>query len=81
MQRIAKLELQQQAHDPVKAAPKSKKGGKQMRNQKVEMTSIVRKGTCHQFNNHGKCTNSKCKYDHVCEKCGSEEHGSFACEG
>lgn len=79
MQRLAKLELQQQARDPLKAAPKTKKGAKQQ-HQKVEMTSIGRKGTCHQFNNQGKCTHVKCKYDHVCEKCGSAEHGSFACD-
>lgn len=39
------------------------------------------RATCFLFNSdtEAKCTRKKCRYNHVCEKCGNPEHNIFAC--
>jgi hypothetical protein len=32
--------------------------------------------TCHKFNNTGVCDKDGCKFKHVCELCGTADHGS-----
>lgn len=38
------------------------------------------KNSCHKFNNKSGCAIELCRFQHVCEQCGSRMHGSFGCE-
>jgi hypothetical protein len=35
--------------------------------------------TCKNFNQPAGCSNSKCRYKHVCHDCGSSDHGISGC--
>jgi hypothetical protein len=35
--------------------------------------------SCYKFNNKGGCEDKTCRFPHVCERCGSPNHGGFAC--
>jgi len=37
------------------------------------------KGYCFKFNEADGCARDDCKFNHACEKCGSEEHGKSSC--